>query len=76
MNLGDEFNATTGLTWLLLRMLNKEASAPTNSPRRIIESLGVREGQIIADIGSGGGYFTFEFARKVGEAGKVYPVVA
>lgn len=34
--------------------------------------LGVREGQVVADIGCGNGQFTFPFAEKVGPAGKVY----
>ena len=61
-------------TSLFLRMLNKEASSPKNSPKRIIESLWMQEGQTIADVGSGGGYFTLEFARKVGKTGKVYAI--
>ncbi|MGQ9594823.1 MAG: class I SAM-dependent methyltransferase [Anaerolineae bacterium] len=59
---------------LFLRMLNWEASLPNNRAREIIESLQVREGMRIADIGSGGGYFTLEFARIVGETGRVYAV--
>ena len=61
-------------TSFFLRMLNREASSPKNSPQRIIESLRMQEGQTIADIGSGGGYFTLEFARKVGKTGKVYAI--
>jgi tRNA A58 N-methylase Trm61 len=37
----------------------------------MIENLQIREGQTIADIGSGGGYFTLGFARKVGKSGRV-----
>jgi ubiquinone/menaquinone biosynthesis C-methylase UbiE len=59
---------------LFLRMLNREASSPKNRPKEIIESLKIQEGYKIADIGSGGGYFTLEFARKVGKRGKVYAV--
>jgi len=60
--------------WLFLRLLNWEASAPENSPERVIKSLAVQEGQTIADIGAGGGYFTLEFAGQVGNTGKVYAV--
>ncbi len=59
---------------VFLRMLNKEASSPGNRPGEIIESLQIPEGYAIADIGSGGGYFTLEFARKVGVEGRVYAV--
>ena len=41
---------------------------------RVIESLQVRPGDRIADVGSGGGYFTFSLAKAVGPDGKVYAV--
>jgi arsenite methyltransferase len=62
------------LTQLFLKMLNKEASSPKNKPKEIIDTLQIREGHAIADIGSGGGYFTLEFAKKVGKRGKVYAI--
>ena len=43
-------------------------------PDRIIETLGVKGGDVVADVGAGTGYFTFRLARKVGETGKVYAV--
>lgn len=52
--------------------LNKKASSPKNKPQEIIQSLGIKPGNIIADIGSGGGFFAFEFAKKTTDAGKVY----
>jgi arsenite methyltransferase len=33
-----------------------------------------REGEVIADIGAGSGYFTFRLAHHVGDAGRVYAV--
>lgn len=32
----------------------------------------IRPGQVVADIGCGGGYFTWQFSKAVGETGKVY----
>jgi arsenite methyltransferase len=61
-------------TSVFLRFLNWEASLSKNNPQRMIENLQIREGRTIADIGSGGGYFTLEFARKVGKSGRVYAV--
>ncbi len=59
---------------IFLRILNWEASLSRNNPTRIFESLYLHEGQVIAEIGSGGGYFTVQFARKVGKTGRVYAV--
>ncbi len=41
---------------------------------RVIESLRIRPGDRVADIGSGGGYFVFSLAKAVGPQGKVYAV--
>jgi arsenite methyltransferase len=55
-------------------MFNKKASKPRNKADQIMETLSLKPGQIIADIGSGGGYFTYRFAKAVGDKGKVYAV--
>ncbi len=55
-------------------MLNKRASSAKSKPAEIIKSLDIKKGNIIADIGSGGGYFTFEFSSEVGMEGKVYAI--
>jgi cyclopropane fatty-acyl-phospholipid synthase-like methyltransferase len=56
------------------QMFNEKASDPRNKPDEIIEAIGLKSGQTIADIGSGGGYFSLRFAEIIGEAGKVYAV--
>ena len=43
-------------------------------PHEVIHALGLKPGEVIADIGAGSGYFTFHLARHVGEKGKVYAV--
>jgi ubiquinone/menaquinone biosynthesis C-methylase UbiE len=43
-------------------------------PDQVIESLAVRPGDCVADIGAGDGYFTFLLADAVGSQGKVYAV--
>jgi arsenite methyltransferase len=61
-------------TSLFLNVLNKEAFSARSKPNEIIASLEMGEGDVIADIGSGGGYFTIAFAKKVGKSGRVYAV--
>ena len=43
-------------------------------PQRVITALNIRPGDRVADLGSGGGYFTFRLAEAVGPAGQVYAV--
>lgn len=43
-------------------------------PERTLLLLGLREGDVMADIGCGIGYFTFPAADIVGNSGKVYAV--
>ena len=38
----------------------------------MIRALNIKEGECIADIGCGGGYFSWQFSKLVGEKGKVY----
>ena len=41
-------------------------------PDEIMDSLGIAEGSVVADIGAGGGWFTVRLARRVGVNGIVY----
>ena len=43
-------------------------------PDEVVAALALRAGDRVADLGSGGGYFTFRFSRAVGPVGKVYAV--
>ncbi|HEY1266097.1 MAG TPA: methyltransferase domain-containing protein [Candidatus Binatia bacterium] len=43
-------------------------------PDEVIRALAIRPGDRVADLGSGGGYFTFRLAKAVGRDGKVYAV--
>ena len=58
------------------KMFNKKAASPKNKPDQILKAIGLKPGQSIADIGSGGGYFAYRFAEIAGEKGKVYAVDA
>jgi len=53
------------------------ASAPREDwqqPDEVIALLGIGPGDRVADLGAGGGYFTFRLAEAVGESGRVYAV--
>jgi ubiquinone/menaquinone biosynthesis C-methylase UbiE len=41
-------------------------------PTRIMDALGIADGDRVADIGAGGGWFTIRLARQVGPNGVVY----
>jgi predicted methyltransferase len=41
-------------------------------PVQVMETLGIKAGSAVADVGAGSGYFTFRLAGRVGSKGKVY----
>ena len=41
-------------------------------PARVLRALGVRRGQVIADVGAGPGFWTIPLARRVGRRGHVF----
>jgi arsenite methyltransferase len=43
-------------------------------PEEVIKALNLKEGEMIADIGAGSGYFTIRLAHHVGATGRVYAV--
>ena len=43
-------------------------------PHEVVTALGLKPGEVIADIGAGSGYFTLRFAHHVGASGHVYAV--
>ncbi len=43
-------------------------------PSEVLAALALREGEVVADIGSGSGYFSVRFADAVGAEGLVYAV--
>lgn len=43
-------------------------------PERVVAALGIRPGDRIADVGAGGGYFTFRLADATGPTGVVWAV--
>jgi cyclopropane fatty-acyl-phospholipid synthase-like methyltransferase len=43
-------------------------------PERVVRELEIAPGTSVADLGAGGGYFTFRFAEAVGPQGRVFAV--
>ena len=41
-------------------------------PDQIMDTLGIADGSVVADLGAGGGWFTLRLARRVGPNGRVY----
>lgn len=53
-------------------MLERESRAGMQMPDRIMAALALREGERVADVGAGSGYFTLPVAAAVGPTGKVW----
>jgi ubiquinone/menaquinone biosynthesis C-methylase UbiE len=43
-------------------------------PHEVVQALNLQEGDRVADIGAGSGYFSLRFAQHVGKTGRVYAV--
>jgi ubiquinone/menaquinone biosynthesis C-methylase UbiE len=57
-----------------IAMLENPARDAYQKPEEVLKALALREGETVADIGAGSGYFTLRFARAVGESGRVWAV--
>jgi ubiquinone/menaquinone biosynthesis C-methylase UbiE len=64
------------------RRIPQESIASLDAPQRdagqkpdqVIAALAIKQGETIADIGAGSGYFAFRFSRVVGNNGRIYAV--
>lgn len=54
--------------------LDDPARDAYQKPADVMKALGLREGEVVADVGAGSGYFTVRVARAVGPTGRVYAV--
>jgi arsenite methyltransferase len=57
-----------------IAMLDDPARDAYQKPHEVITALDLKEGEVVADIGAGSGYFTFRLAQHVGNTGCVYAV--
>lgn len=55
-------------------MLDDPKRDAYQKPHEVMRTLDIRQGEVIADIGAGSGYFTFRLAHRVGDKGRVYAV--
>jgi ubiquinone/menaquinone biosynthesis C-methylase UbiE len=82
-------NRSRGSVWLVALLalalapgcgaLKRAAYAPPGrdaqqQPERVVAALALANGAQVADLGAGGGYFTFRLADAVGPTGRVYAV--
>jgi tRNA A58 N-methylase Trm61 len=58
-----------GIDWL-----ERPEREEQEQPDVVISALGLRGGEVVADLGAGSGYFTFRLAARVGSTGKVLAV--
>lgn len=56
------------------KFLMSEERKRFHDPQTVLESIGVKQGMVMADLGSGPGFFTVPLAQIAGEDGFVYAV--
>lgn len=66
------FTLTAAASWP--DYFNRTAQESWSQAARVVRTLGLQQGQTVADIGAGGGYFSVLLARAVGPRGRVYAV--
>jgi len=58
-----------GIPWL-----DRPQREEEERPAVVLEALGLKGGEVVADLGAGSGFYTFKIAPKVGKTGKVLAV--
>lgn len=58
--------------WAGAEWLERTEREIEEMPDSALESIGIRPGMTVADVGAGSGYFTVRLSRRVGPDGKVY----
>lgn len=68
------FLATPACSTPSAEYFNSTASDEDSKPDEILEALAIQPGSTVADLGAGGGFFAFEFAKATGATGVVYAI--
>ncbi len=69
---GKDFPIPTLNEWNEFLIFNNPNRFMWERTDEFLKTAGVKEGETVADIGCGGGFFTWKFAQSVGETGTVY----
>ncbi|MDC8447340.1 MAG: class I SAM-dependent methyltransferase [Nitrospira sp.] len=64
----------TGCTEWTYQRMNDPSRDVWQKPQGVIDKLSIARGSRIADLGAGGGYFTWYLAKAVGASGTIYAV--
>ena len=57
-----------------IAMLEDPERDAYQKPHEVVTALNLKDGEVVADIGAGSGYFSFRLVHHVGENGRVYAV--
>jgi predicted methyltransferase len=71
---GDERRPAPVMNWRGASWLERDARDQEQRPDEVIRTMGLRDGDVVADLGCGSGYFTRRLARAVAPRGLVYGV--
>lgn len=63
-----------GCAEMAYRHMNDPSRDVWQHPKKVVDKLGIEPGSQVADLGAGGGYFTWHLAEAVGPEGTVYAV--
>ncbi|MDH4272619.1 MAG: class I SAM-dependent methyltransferase [Candidatus Aminicenantes bacterium] len=51
---------------------NQSTRDSWQEPERLLQTIGIKPGLVIGEVGAGMGYFTFKIASRLGDSGKIY----
>ncbi|MBX3189958.1 MAG: class I SAM-dependent methyltransferase [Labilithrix sp.] len=57
----------TPMSWRGADWLDRDDREATEKPEHVLDVLGIRPGETVADVGAGSGYFTVRIAKRVGD---------